>query len=127
MSSRSQVTATVSHSIFISCSATNGGGAISSSLYGGSTAPSLTISWIVIQDCTANSASGQAIHIYECKSFKWEYLCITGRGTLISRSGTVPTHAELTNGCLTNPFTCSPQRNVLTKLSPKSVLVYHCL
>ena len=94
------ITATVSNSRFIRCSAINGsGGAISVGRSTG-TAPALALSKVVMQDCTG--ASGQVIHLYNCNSFTWEHLCITGTGNFVSaelESISLPSEEELTEGC----------------------------
>ena len=100
------------------CLASRGGGISASS---DSSSLSLTVSWVSIIDCSADPSYGQAIHIFSCKSFKWDHLCITGTGTLV-KSGTssisVPATQELTKECLmTARFTQSPYFNRQLKLA----------
>ena len=104
------------------CSAATGGGGIACSEFQAN--PSLTVSYLTITDCSADSSYGQAIHIYSCSSFTWDHLCITGTGTLVKSdiSISVPTGEQLTEGCPTHEFIEGPShysllhRRVLTNL-----------
>lgn len=91
---------TISRCEIVSCSASSkGGGAISVLTLRGNP-PSLSVSYLIIRDCSAPSSCGQAIHLYECASFTWEKLCITGSGTLIASSSvSIPSASQLQEVC----------------------------
>lgn len=95
------VIVTISSCEIIRCTAGVGGGAISVSSQTANH-PTITLSSVLIQDCSASSSYGQAIHIYSCSSFTWSNLCIVGTGTLIKSATTaisVPSSSDMTSGC----------------------------